>query len=119
MLRHEKEPSARFISAWSKLGLETAAQHGLSKQDLHKTYLVVVDGQGLTQSDAGLAIVRSLRFPWSALAVLRFVPRPVRDAVYRMVARNRYRWFGHKPACFVPPAASRHRFVDAQRSTRT
>ena len=41
------------------------------------------------------------------------VPRAVRDGVYRLVARNRYRWFGHRDACMVPSPEVMERFLDA------
>lgn len=57
--------------------------------------VVVIDsGREYTQSEAVLHLLGFLRAPWPALRVLRVVPRPVRDAVYRVVSRNRYRWFG-------------------------
>jgi predicted DCC family thiol-disulfide oxidoreductase YuxK len=42
------------------------------------------------------------------------VPRPIRDAVYNLVARNRYRWFGKQEACWLPRPEWRHRFIDHQ-----
>lgn len=61
--------------------------------------IVVDDGVEYTKSDAVLQLLRHLRAPWPALRVLRFVPRPVRDAVYDWVATNRYQWFGRLDVC--------------------
>jgi predicted DCC family thiol-disulfide oxidoreductase YuxK len=44
--------------------------------------------------------------------MLRFVPRPFRDAVYNLVARNRYRIFGKYEECFAPDAAMRARVIE-------
>lgn len=46
------------------------------------------------RSEAVLRVAAGLGGPWSALGVLRVIPRPIRDAVYRYVARHRRRWFG-------------------------
>jgi predicted DCC family thiol-disulfide oxidoreductase YuxK len=54
----------------------------------------IEDGRLWARSDAALRIARRLRAPWSLLGILRIVPRPVRDRIYDVVARNRYRWFG-------------------------
>jgi predicted DCC family thiol-disulfide oxidoreductase YuxK len=43
---------------------------------------------------------------------LRAVPKPLRDAIYNLVARNRYRIFGKYQACFVPDAAMRARVME-------
>ena len=65
--------------------------------------LIVVEGDSaLRDSDAVLAIWRGLGWPWRAGTMLRIVPRFVRDRIYRLIARNRYRWFGRRESCFVP-----------------
>jgi predicted DCC family thiol-disulfide oxidoreductase YuxK len=46
------------------------------------------------------------------LRSLLVVPRFIRDPVYDMIARNRYRWFGRRTACLVPTPATRDRFID-------
>ena len=112
ILRHERAPTIDFVSAWSTTGLSLAAAHGLTRAQLNETYLVIENGRGLTKSDAGIAIVRHLKAPWSWGRCLRFVPKAVRDSGYTLVARRRYRWFGHQTNCFLPPAAARSRFID-------
>jgi len=72
---------------------------------------LVTDRSVLTRSDAALAIAGRLDGLWSALRVLRVVPRPVRDAVYGWVARNRYDWFGRTDQCQIPSAGLASRFV--------
>lgn len=111
ILRYERHHDIHFVSAWSAQGLALAAEYGLSEQDLHATYLVVENGHGLTRSDAGIALLQHLRPPLSWLAVLRFLPRGIRDGIYTLVARNRYKWFGKMEGCFVPPPEMRHRFI--------
>src|SRR5262249_36899813 len=57
--------------------------------------LLFLDERGLhTQSDASLEVYRRLGGAWWLLSLLRVVPRAMRDALYRVVVRNRYRWFG-------------------------
>lgn len=112
LLRHERDHSMRFISAWSPTGLALAAEHGLTRADLQQTYLVIENGVGLTRSDAGLALIAHLSPPWRWLGWLALLPKGFRDLVYGIVARRRYRWFGHKEKCFVPSDQSRHRFID-------
>ena len=60
-----------------------------------------------------LRLARRLRFPWPALALALVVPRPLRDAAYRLFARNRYRWFGRTDACEIPPPGLEARMLDA------
>jgi len=69
------------------------------------------DGRAYRNSAAVLRIFRSLRFPWPAVYALIAVPAPLRDWVYRLVARNRYRWFGRRHSCMVPTPELRTRFL--------
>ena len=112
ILRHERDQEIVFINAWSEKGKAIAAAHGMSVDDMHKTYLVVKDGVGHIRSDAGMVILSHLKLPWRILRILRIVPRPLRDCVYTLVAKHRYRWFGFEQNCFVPTEEARHRFVE-------
>ena len=119
ILRHERAAEARFVSAWSDEGAALATRHGLSPADLDLTFLVITsDGQPLIKSDAGLAILATLRAPWCWGRALRIVPRGLRDWVYDRVARDRYRWFGRRDQCFLPPAGQAHRFTSASPANR-
>ena len=111
LLRYKADTRLHFVGAWSPAGLAMAARYGFGPHDLQKTYLVVADGIALTRSDAGLALLGHMKAPWRWLGLLRIVPRPVRDGVYDLVARNRYRWFGMMEACLVPGPELRDRFT--------
>lgn len=76
--------------------------------------IVLIDEKGIhTRSTAALRIASGLGLPWSMLSAGLVVPRVLRDAVYDFVARNRYRWFGHRDACMVPTPETAARFLDA------
>lgn len=64
------------------------------------------------KSEAALRIMAQLPAPWRYLWLLRCVPRPLRDAVYDLVARNRYRLFGKRPSCKLPTPGERERFLE-------
>ncbi len=68
--------------------------------------------QVLVRSDAALAMLGALSWPWPAFAAaLRWIPRPLRDLGYRMVAGARYRLGGRLASCPVPTAEERARFL--------
>jgi len=62
--------------------------------------------------EAALRLARGLRQPWSSAWHLRWIPLFVRDAVYRFISRNRYRWFGRSDVCTLPRADLAPRFLD-------
>jgi predicted DCC family thiol-disulfide oxidoreductase YuxK len=111
LLRHEADARLQFVGAWSPTGQAMAARYRFSPQELQKTYLVIANGIALTRSDAGLALLGHMKAPWRWLRMLRIVPRPVRDGVYDLVARNRYRWFGTTETCLVLNPEQRERFT--------
>jgi len=112
VLAHERGPDLLFAGAGSATGIALAKRHGFTRADLNDTFLIIEDGRALTRSDAGIAIARRLRRPWDWLAVLKVIPRPIRDAVYGYVARHRYKWFGRRPSCLVVEPRHRSRFLD-------
>ena len=111
VLAHERDHALAFLGAWSPEGLRAAARLGFAKADLDDTFLLIRDGAALTRSDAALAIATHLRAPWRWLGAVRLLPRPLRDGVYDIVARHRYRWFGRQTNCTLVPPAQRHRFL--------
>lgn len=83
--------SVRFLQRWQKPGaLQFVANPAADQQ----TVTVIEGDREYTLSDASLQVLKHLRQPWPVLRVALIVPKPVRDSVYRWVARNRYRWFG-------------------------
>lgn len=74
--------------------------------------MIYVDARGVhDQSDASLEVYRRLGGFWGLLGLLRWVPGSVRNPVYRVIARNRYRWFGKRDVCRIPSEAEQARFL--------
>ena len=109
-----RDPHKRFYFAalQSPLGRTLLARHRLP-QDEFQTFVLITEKGHYTRSTAALKVARELSGPWPLLYGFILVPAPIRDLVYRIVARHRYRWFGKRDACLVPSADIRDRFVDA------
>ncbi|MCP1548365.1 MULTISPECIES: thiol-disulfide oxidoreductase DCC family protein [Methylorubrum] len=110
VLAHERDQSLHFMGAWSGEGLDLVARHGFTEADLNGTFLLIQDGRALTRSDAALAVAGHLKAPWRWCRVFGIVPKPLRDRLYGLVARYRYRWFGRREDCARVPPDQRHRF---------
>jgi len=111
----DKAGRFRFASLQSELGQQQLAAHGLQPATAggpDSVILLPASGGILTHSAAALGILRRLGGGWRILAGLgAVVPGGLRDALYRWVARNRYRWFGQKNECWLPTPELRARFV--------
>ena len=96
LIRHDRTEKFRFAAAQSDLGRALYAHYGI---DFNDTYLLLAAGVPHVKSDGYLEVCRHLGGPWRLLLVLKLIPRPLRDAIYDLVARNRYRWFGTTEYC--------------------
>ena len=90
VLRHDKRGVFRFAARQSGAGLRLLAEHGLPPEGVDSMVLLE-DDREYTHSTGSLRIVRRLRFPWWLGYAGIVVPRPLRDAAYKLVARNRHR----------------------------
>jgi predicted DCC family thiol-disulfide oxidoreductase YuxK len=116
MLRHDRRRVFVFAALQGAVGRSIVTRSGGTPTEL-TTFYVVTDYSGpnarlLTKSDAALFIATRLGWPWKAAGLLRAVPRVIRDGVYNVVARSRYRWFGRYDSCPLPSPESRGRFID-------
>lgn len=115
LLRHDHRRRYRFAAMQSEPGRRFLADAGLDPDDPASFLLVEYDrGAGpqvATDSDAIRRVLVGLGGIWRAAHVIGWLPRAVRDPAYRFVARHRYRWFGRRDACALPPADERDRFL--------
>jgi predicted DCC family thiol-disulfide oxidoreductase YuxK len=95
----------RFTAIQSGYGTRLARAFGINPDD-PDTNAVVHGGEVFFKSDAALTVLAHLP-GWRWVRVLRSAPKPLRDAVYSLVAKNRYRIFGKYDECFVPDAEMR------------
>jgi predicted DCC family thiol-disulfide oxidoreductase YuxK len=95
----------------SGLGRSLLVEHGLDPGD-PDSWLLLKDGEALTGARAVVAAGRRLAMPWRALAWLGAVlPGPLREPVYRVVARRRIAWFGKGDLCALPDREVRRRLI--------
>lgn len=73
--------------------------------------LLLENGMVYSRSTAALRIAKRFTGGWKLLYVLIFVPKFIRDAVYKLVARNRYRIWGKQDNCMVPEPHLQERFL--------
>jgi predicted DCC family thiol-disulfide oxidoreductase YuxK len=101
----------RFASLQSDVGQALLTQHGLTPAITPETIILLENGHAYAYSSAVLRIFRRLGGGWPLLYAGRVLPRFLRDAAYRFVARHRYQWFGREEACWLPTPALRQRFL--------
>ena len=92
------------------------ARWGGDPEDLTSFYVVAdfrtPEARVATKSDAALFVACELGWPWKLTRVAGVVPKALRDRLYDVIARSRYRVFGRYEQCLIPSEESRSRFVE-------
>jgi predicted DCC family thiol-disulfide oxidoreductase YuxK len=99
--RHRTDPPFQLIPMQTAAGKELLVECGIDPED-PATFLVLDQGLRFTESDATIHVIATLGGLWKMAHLARVVPRAWRDAIYRLLARNRYRWFGRRSTCYLP-----------------
>jgi predicted DCC family thiol-disulfide oxidoreductase YuxK len=100
----------RFGASQSAQGARLLASHGLTRE-MTRSMVLIEGGQVFLRSTASLRIAGHLPYPWRLASVFLWVPRPLRDGVYRIVAAIRHRIAGKSNACEIPPPEIRERMI--------
>jgi predicted DCC family thiol-disulfide oxidoreductase YuxK len=109
VIRRDPKKHFKFISLQSEAGKQMAADHPLTAT-LPGTFILLENGKVYTKSTAALRIFKKLNGLWSLLYAFIIVPPFIRNAVYNLIAKNRYQWFGKKEECWVPTNELNDRF---------
>ena len=108
LMRHDRHARVNLTPVRSALGQALCRHYGI---DWNETYLLVVEGRAYTASAGYLRLCAVLGGGWQLLRVGAVVPERWRDAVYALVARNRYRWFGKADHCALLSPEQRARLL--------
>ena len=100
----------KFGASQNPEGQELLAKHGTSREAA-RSLILIEDGQIYLRSTAALRVAGHLSPPWRYARVLLLVPRPIRDAVYRVIAAIRHQIAGQSNACEIPPPEIRARLI--------
>lgn len=106
-----RDPKAlfQFASLQSDVGVTLLKEYSVSEKT--DSIVFIEGGKHYTESTAALKIARNLSGLWKICYVFMVVPKPLRNLVYRWIAKNRYQWFGKKQQCMLPTIEQRTRFL--------
>jgi predicted DCC family thiol-disulfide oxidoreductase YuxK len=99
-----------FTAIQSPYGRALAIRHGIDP-DNPQSNAVLIDGETNLKSDSAISAISNLPgYDW--VRIFRLVPKIIRDSLYAMIARNRYRWFGRNETCWLGGARYADRVID-------
>lgn len=110
ILPRDKDRTFRFSPLQSETGQALLRKFQLPTDD-YDSFVLVEGEKAYQRSSAAIKVMQGMGFPYSLGAVLWILPRPVRDALYNWVAKNRYKWFGQYDSCLMPTPEIKERFL--------
>jgi predicted DCC family thiol-disulfide oxidoreductase YuxK len=113
IIRRDHKRYFTFAASQTPEGQKIIGQYHLGELAEHSIVLIE-HGKVYRKSTAALRIARQLANGWRGFYACMIIPRSLRDFVYDLIARSRYRLFGMRDRCFVPDPAIRERFLQEE-----
>lgn len=110
ILKRDKKDTFRFASLQSDLGQSVLKKFNLPANTFN-SFILYQSGKIYIKSTGALLVAKQLSGVWPLLYIFIILPSFVRNSVYSVIARNRYRWFGKKEACWIPSPALKNKFL--------
>jgi predicted DCC family thiol-disulfide oxidoreductase YuxK len=109
IIRQDKKNIFRFAALQSSAGQLLSKKYNVpSGLD---SFILIDRGKVYKSSTAGLRLYNKLPWYWKWTQIFWIVPKFIRDGVYSVIAKNRYKWFGKKDVCMVPTQDVKNRFI--------
>lgn len=110
-IKRDKKDVFRFAALQSEVGKQVTTARGIDTARVDSIILVEPGVAYYTKSEAVVEIVREFGGAWALFSIFLWIPRPLRDRLYDLVARNRHSWFGKRTECMVPSPELRTKFL--------
>jgi predicted DCC family thiol-disulfide oxidoreductase YuxK len=110
LIRQDKKGILRFAALQSETGQDLMRSHGLEPENV-ESFVLIYHGKAFTNSSGALTLFNHLPWYWKWTQLFWIIPSFIRNAIYRFIANNRYKWFGKKESCMIPTAEMRERFL--------
>ena len=93
------------------MALQSVEKNIFQVDNDYQTVVLFQDGKIFTKSDVTFQILKNLKVPWSLFYPLVFIPKFIRDSIYSLIAKNRYKWFGREENCLIMTDEIRERVI--------
>lgn len=100
----------KFASLQSNIGQKLLKKYGI--QNDMDSFVLIENNHYYLKSSAAIRVFKHLNGLWSFLYIFHFIPTPIRNFFYDIIAKNRYKWFGKRESCMLPSKEERQRFLD-------
>lgn len=111
VIKRDKKSVFKFAAIQSEEAKNLMMEGDFQSEDL-KTFILLLNERFYTKSTAALKVCRYLSGLWPMLYWFMIVPKFIRDFIYNIISRNRYKWFGRKESCMIPTPEFQSKFLN-------
>ena len=112
IIKHDKKNRFMFTAIQSEAGQQVISHFGIDTIKTDSIILVDENMRVSFKSTAALLIAKHLRFPINVSVVFLIIPPFIRNWVYDIIARNRYKWYGKRESCRIPTPELKAKFLE-------
>lgn len=110
-IKRDRNEKLKFTPLQGETAKQLLPQYNINPTSL-SSVIFIDKGKAFTQSSAAIRICLYLNGGWKLFYGLMIIPKFIRDPIYNIIARNRYKWFGKKESCRVPTPELKERFLE-------
>lgn len=110
VIKHDNKNQFLFASLQSDASKKLLLQFNYENPKM-MSIVLIEDNIVYDKSTAALRIAKKLRRPWNFLYKFIILPKAMRDFIYNIIAKNRYRWFGKRDTCLTYDGEYKNRFI--------
>ena len=110
-IKRDRKNKLKFTPLQGQTAKQLLPQFHINPSSL-SSVIFIDNGKAYTQSSAAIQICKHLDGGWKLFYALIIIPKFMRDGLYNIIARNRYKWFGKKESCMIPTPELKERFLD-------
>ena len=110
IIKNDKRNIFKFAPLQSEYGINIQNRHNINTNEINS--IILIDGEKIyTKSNAALHIAKGLNAPFFVFYIFIIIPVFIRNFIYDLIAKNRYKWFGKKENCRIPTPEGREKFL--------
>jgi len=110
ILKRDKQSKFKFASLQSEIGFKLSEKHKIDTNNVDSIVLIKNDSTYI-KSSAVLEILKNMPMGWRLFRIGIIFPKFMRDWIYDIIAKHRYKIFGKKDECPIPPKDVQDRFL--------
>ena len=110
IIKRDKKNRFKFAALQSVAGQALLKKYEL-QTDNYTSFVLITGNHYSLRSSAGLSVLKKLGGLWKLFYIFIFIPRPLRDFIYNIIAKTRYKIFGRRDTCMIPTSDIKQKFL--------